>query len=93
MKTLLIALGLVLLSTTNALAIDLQNKDSQGYLVKITEGGRSREISIEAGQTLTKVCSSSCQVDIEGIGSVNGIGSEKISIENGNFVFDTDVQV
>lgn len=93
MKNLLIALGIVLLSTSNALAVDLQNKDSQGYSIKITEGGRSSEISIEAGQTLTKVCSSSCQVDIEGIGSINGKGSEKISIEDGNFVFDTNIPI
>jgi hypothetical protein len=82
MKKLICAFGIVLLTASNALAVNLTNKDSQAYQVKITEGSNTREVSIESGATLSNVCSN-CQIDINGIGSINAQGADVIIIENG----------
>ncbi len=85
MKKLIVALGIVLLSSSSALAVDLTNKDSQPYQVKVTEGSNTKEISLEPGAT-EKVCSSTCQIDIDGIGSINASGTETLTIKNGAIV-------
>lgn len=83
---LILALGIVLLSSTNALAVELANKDSQAYTVKVTEeGSEPQEVSLEPGAT-QEVCNANCQIEIDGIGSVNATGTETISIENGAIV-------
>lgn len=90
MNKLLIALGMVLFTTGTALAVDLKNSDGQSYQVKITEGGTTRDVSIEAGATLSNVCSN-CQIDIDGIGSINAQGADLITIENGKLTLPAQV--
>lgn len=85
MNKLLVALGIVLSTSTSTLAVELTNKDSQSYKVKITEGSRTTEISIEPGAK-QKVCNSACQIDVDGIGSINAIGTEVLTLENGAIV-------
>ncbi|HAA28199.1 MAG TPA: hypothetical protein DCE56_11645 [Cyanobacteria bacterium UBA8553] len=82
MKQLLMTLGIILLSAASALAVDLENKDGQTYQVKITENGTTREVSIETGAKLSNICSN-CQIDINGIGSINAQGTDVVTIENG----------
>lgn len=82
---LILALGIVLLSSTNVLAVELANKDNQAYTVKVTEGTQTQEISLEPGAT-QEVCKGQCQIDIDGIGSINATGTETLSIENGAIV-------
>jgi hypothetical protein len=82
---LILALGIVLLSSTNVLAVELTNKDNQAYTVKVTEGTQTQEISLEPGAT-QEVCKANCQIDIDGIGSINATGTEALSIENGAIV-------
>lgn len=86
MKKLILALGIVLLSATNTLAVELTNKDSQAYTVKVTqEGSEAEEISLEPGAT-QEVCTANCQIDVDGIGSINVTGTEVLTIENGAIV-------
>lgn len=91
MKKLIVACGIVLLSSTSVLAVDLTNKDEEAYTVKITEGSNTEEISLEPGATET-VCDSPCQIDVDGIGSINATGTETITIENSTIVLP-EVQV
>lgn len=86
MKKLMLALGIVLLSSTNALAVELTNKDSQAYTVKVTEeGSQTQEVFLEPGAT-QEVCKANCQIEIDGIGSINATGTETITIENSAIV-------
>lgn len=93
MNKLLLALGLVLFSCTSALAVDLTNQDSQAHKVKVTTGsGPSSEISIEAGAT-QKVCDSGCQIDVEGIGSINAAPADTFTIKDGAITLNGVTQV
>lgn len=82
---LILALGIVLLSSTNVLAVELANKDNQAYTIKVTQGSETQEISLEPGAT-QEVCQANCQIEIDGIGSINATGTETLSIENGAIV-------
>jgi len=83
MKKIIMALGIVLLSATSAFAVDLENKDSQPHKVTITEGDNKEEIDLAAGASQS-VCASTCQIDVEGIGSINATAAEdKFVIEEG----------
>jgi hypothetical protein len=82
---LILALGIVLLSSTNVLAVELANKDDKAYTVKVTEGTQTQEISLEAGAK-QEVCKAECQIDIDGLGSINATGTETLSIEKGAIV-------
>ncbi|MDZ4871553.1 MAG: hypothetical protein CLLPBCKN_000941 [Chroococcidiopsis cubana SAG 39.79] len=75
MNKIVIALGIVLLSTTSAFAVELENRDSQPHKVTITEGENTEEIDLAAGASQT-VCESTCQIDVEGIGSINATTPE-----------------
>lgn len=86
MKKLIFALGIILFSATNVLAVELTNKDSQAYTVKVTqEGYEAEEISLEPGAT-QEVCTTNCQIEVDGIGSVNATDTEVLTIENGAIV-------
>lgn len=82
---LILALGIVLLSSTNVLAVELANKDNQAYAIKVTQGSETQEISLEPGAT-QEVCNANCQIEIDGVGSINATGTETLSIENGAIV-------
>jgi hypothetical protein len=93
MKKIAIALGIVLFSATSALAVDLENRDSQPHRVTITEGDNTQEITLEAGASQT-VCESTCQVDVEGIGSINATTpQDSFVIEEGKITVATVPQI
>jgi hypothetical protein len=89
MKNLFLALGILLFSTANVLAVEVTNKEAETQQVKVTETGKqATNVEIEAGATKT-VCSNSCQIEIEGVGSVNAKGSEVVTIENKTLILPT----
>jgi hypothetical protein len=89
MKTFLLTTGLIFFSAGNILAVDLTNNDAQAHQVKITEGSNQpTQVSIEPGATKS-ICSSDCQIEVDGIGSVNAKSKDKIEIEEGKIVLPT----
>lgn len=93
MKKIVMALGIVLFSATSALAVDVENRDSQPHKVTITQGDDTEEITLEAGTSQT-VCESNCQVDIEGIGSINATTpQDTFVIEEGKITAATVPQI
>jgi len=89
----IMALGIILLSATSAFAVELENRDSQPHQVTITEGGNTEEITLEAGASQT-VCESTCQVDVEGIGSINATTpQDSFVIEEGKISVATVPQI
>lgn len=87
------ALGIVLISATSAFAVEVENRDSQPHQVTITEGGNTEEITLEAGASQT-VCESTCQVDVEGIGSINATTpQDSFVIEEGKISVATVPQI
>ncbi len=64
-----------------AFAVDLVNKDSQKYEVKIHDVGTTNS-SIEGNTTKVSVCSD-CEIEVVGVGSMKASGSEKIIIKDG----------
>lgn len=86
MKKFFLAMGLIFFSAGNVLAVDLTNSDTKAHQVKITEGSNQpTQVSIEPGATQS-VCSSDCQIEVDGIGSVNAKSADKIEIEEGKLV-------
>jgi hypothetical protein len=93
MKKIVMALGIVLFSATNALAVDLENRDSQPHQVTITEGDNTEQVTLEAGAS-QRVCESTCQVDVEGIGSINATTpQDRFVIEEGKITVATVPQI
>jgi len=93
MKKIVMALGIVLFSATSALAVDIENRDSQPHQVTITEGNNTQEINLEAGASQT-VCESICQIDIQGIGSINATTpQDSFVIEEGKITVATVPQI
>lgn len=99
MNKLLIALGVVLLTSTSALAVELTNNENQVIQVKITEGStegsegsNAQDLTIEPGAT-EEVCSSTCQIEVEGIGSINATTTtDKFVVEEGQITVATEPQ-
>lgn len=94
MKKIVIALGIVLLSATSAFAVELENRDEQSHQITVTtEGGNTEEITLEAGASQA-VCQSTCQIDVEGIGSINATTPEdSFVIEEGKISVATVPQI
>ncbi len=80
MKKLLISL--VLLSSF-AQAVSLQNKDSKSYNIKVKGSSSTMSTSINSGTTKGSICSSSCTIIVDGVGEIDASGSDRVIIKNG----------
>lgn len=67
---------------TPALAVDLANKDSEGYKVNLIDGASTTRSSIGSNTTQMSVCWS-CTIEVEGVGSVEAPEGSTVVIENG----------
>lgn len=72
----------VLMAVSVASAVDLVNKDSKTYKVKIHDGPATTNSSISGSTTQSSVCSD-CEIEVVGVGSVKASGSTTVIIENG----------
>ncbi len=63
-------------------AVSLHNKDSQSYDIKVKGESSTMSTSISGGTVKGKICSS-CEIIVEGVGSIEASGSDKVVIENG----------
>lgn len=82
MKKVFVACLIVMMVSTAALAVDLVNKDSQSYDVKIHSVGTTHT-SISGSTTRISICSD-CEIEVVNVGKVQASGDEKVVIENGS---------
>lgn len=83
MKRIFLAAMCVLMAVSVASAVDLVNKDSQSYDVKIHDGPTTTNSSISGNTTQSSVCSD-CKIEVVGAGTVEASGSDTVVIENGS---------
>lgn len=80
-------LAAVLLSGT-AMAVDLINKDSQTYAIKVKTGSSTMSASISGGTTKGGICSDACTIIVEDVGEVDAEGDDNVIIEDGDISVD-----
>lgn len=79
MKILMIAMLMV---SSLSQAVSLQNKDNKSYDIKV-KGSSTMTTSISSGTTKSSICSSSCTIEVDGVGSIDASGSDKVVIKDG----------
>jgi|GEM_PF-4820406 len=79
MKKLCLALLLV---SSMSQAVSLQNKDNKSYDIKV-KGSSTMSTSINGGTTKSSICSSSCTIEVDGVGSIEASGSDRVVIKDG----------
>jgi hypothetical protein len=88
MRTLVLSLGLLLLATSQAVAVDLINKDNKYYKVRVTSDNGSVTTSISPMAFIGNICSGSCRIEVETIGSIRASYDQSIAIETGKLVVE-----
>ena len=73
----------VVLFSSAAFAVDLQNQDGKKYDVKITQGATATSTSIEANTTVSNIFTGAGTVEVVGVGSVQASGDEVVVIKDG----------
>lgn len=68
--------------STAAISVDIVNKDSQSYRIRYNDAGTEHNEILNAGKKNSSICGE-CEVYIQGIGTVQAAGSDKIVIQNG----------
>ena len=71
-----------LLVSSAAHAVSLQNKDSVKYDIKVRSSSSTMSASIDGGVVKNNICSS-CTIEVDGVGSVDASGSDKVVIQDG----------
>ncbi len=84
MNKLILAFAIILLGAGEAVAVDLINRDSRDYDVKIvTSNGSSYFISIGGRSSRSDICSSSCTIHLGESSPVTASGNETVFIVDG----------
>lgn len=81
-KRIAVVAVLLVFVAGNAFAVDLVNKDSKKYDVKIHSGASTTSSSIESNTTMMSVCSE-CKIEVVGVGEMEASGSDKVIIKDG----------
>lgn len=84
MNKLLLTLTFLLLGAPSAIAVDLVNRDSKSYEVRVTSNGKSFDTSIDAATVINNICSSSCRIEVKGVDSIQATQNQTVVIENGS---------
>ena len=80
----IILLAAVAASLANpAFAVSLQNKDSRSYDIRVT-GSSTMSTSIGGGVVKNGICRSACTIEVEGVGSIDASGSDRVIIRGGS---------
>ncbi len=74
--------GLVVLAATQAHAVSLQNKDSASYDIRVV-GSSTMSTSINGGVVKNGICRSACTIEVDGVGTIDADGSDRVVIKNG----------
>ncbi|MEM7301849.1 MAG: hypothetical protein AAF468_12255 [Pseudomonadota bacterium] len=81
-KSITLASLLLSLAVGAAGAVSLQNKDSEKYNIRVT-GSSTMSTSISGGTVKNGICSSSCTIEVEGVGEIDASGSDRVIIRDG----------
>ena len=65
-----------------AAAVDLKNEESKTYSVGVHERSFTTWTSISGGTTIHGICPE-CRIEVVGLGTVRGSGSDVVVIRNG----------
>lgn len=76
-----------------AAAATISNADTKPYTVSIIANSRKRDVKLEPGGKLEKVCTDGCLLRIDGDAAREFVleGSERVSIEDGLVYYDGEV--
>ncbi len=67
---------------TSAMAVTLENKDSSSYDIKVRTSS-TMSTSISGGTVKQGICSSSCKIEVKGVGDIEASGSDWVLIKDG----------
>ena len=82
MRTVTLALVALMASSSAVFAVSLQNKDSKSYNIRVKGSSSTMSTSISGGTVKGNICSS-CKITVDGVGSIDASGSDKVIIKNG----------
>ena len=82
MKTAISLASISLFWATSAMAVTLENKDSSSYDIKV-KSSSTMTSSISGGTVKQGICSSSCKIEVKGVGDIEASGSDWILIKDG----------
>ena len=82
MKSVTIAIVALFASTSAAFAVSLQNKDSKSYDIRVKGSSSTMTTSISGGTVKGSICSS-CKITVDGVGTIDASGSDRVVIKNG----------
>jgi 16S rRNA U516 pseudouridylate synthase RsuA-like enzyme len=86
MRSLLVTTGLLLLTTSQALAVDLVNKDNKPYQVFVTSARGTITVLIQPLSVAENICTEACQIRVKTVGTVEAAYNTSIKIENGKLI-------
>lgn len=87
----LAAASAVLVAASTVHAVTMSNADAGSHKLTIVEGGASRTVEIAPNERLEKLCSSRCEVTLEGDPDPYELESaDLIQIEDGQLYFEED---
>ena len=81
-RTGLLAAAFWLCGLAAAEAVSLQNKDNQSYDIRVT-GSSTMTGSINGGVIKNGICRKACTIEVEGVGSIDADGSDRVVIRSG----------
>ena len=82
MRKFMCVAAVLALFASGALAVDIQNKDSKKYDLKIESGASTTSTSIEGNTTKANACTE-CSVEVVGAGKVDAKGDDVVLIKDG----------
>lgn len=74
------AFATTMILATAAGAVDVENASGKEQKVLLTEPGGKTNLTLKAGETKMDVCAM-CTVTVEGMAPVDGVGLDKVVIE------------
>jgi hypothetical protein len=84
MKSLIVMFGLLVLSTSQALAVDVVNNDEQIYTIRvISRENGTGVLTMPAMTSKENVCTKSCRIEVVGVGSIEASYNEVVIIRRG----------
>lgn len=84
MKSLAVMFGLLILSTSQALAVDVVNRDEKTYTIRATSSDGTYVFSIPPMTSRKDVCEKSCRIEVVGRGSIEASYNQVVLIEGGS---------
>lgn len=82
MKTKLSIYLISIATSFSVFGVDIENKDKKSYQIEYDDAGTKHNGILNPGKKMSSICGE-CKVRIQGIGTLQAAGSDKIVIQNG----------